>query len=402
MRSTDVADVAIIGAGIVGLATARALVRSRPDLRVTVVDKESAPAAHQTGHNSGVIHSGLYYRPGSLKARMTVEGARALEALAADYGIPYERCGKVVVATRQRELTMLDTLHERGSRNGVESRRISASELREREPHCAGIAALHVPSTGIIDYVAVCEVLRHIVEDAHGDVIFGAKVTGVQRTPTEIVISAGDAEIRCRRLVNCAGLQSDRVARLTGAKPGVQIVPFRGDYFEVIPERCSLVQNLIYPVPDPSFPFLGVHFTRMIGGGLECGPNAVLASGREAYAPGQMDMHDVVEVLRYPGFRRLARTYWRVGLGEVIRARSKWAFVRALQRLVPDIRATDLTKAPAGIRAQALRADGALVDDFVISSDAAVVNVLNAPSPAATACLPIGEHIASVVINGLD
>lgn len=366
-----------------------------------MLDKEQALAAHQTGHNSGVIHSGLYYRPGSLKARLAVAGARAMEEFADAHGIPYEQCGKVVVATSDTEVARLDALHERGLANGVPNRPLGTAELREREPHCAGIAALHVPSTGIIDYVAVCERLRDLVEAAGGTVRVGTAVTAVRHVGGEIVATTARGDYRCRTLVNCAGLQSDRVARMTGAEPDLQIVPFRGEYFEIVPARRHLVRDLIYPVPDPSFPFLGVHFTRMISGGLECGPNAVLALAREGYRWRDADLGDLAEIVGFSGFRKLARTYWRTGLGEIVRSLSKRAFVHALQRLVPDVREADLVRAPAGIRAQALRPDGELVDDFAIEVRGRVVNVLNAPSPAATASLLIGEHVARVVTESM-
>lgn len=391
------ADVAVVGGGIVGLATARSLVSRVPGVSIVVLDKETRLAAHQSGRNSGVIHSGLYYKPGSLKARMAVAGAREMERFAEEHGIPYERCGKLVVATREEELPALDALHERGEANGVPNRRIGVEELREREPHCAGITALHVPSTGIIDYTEVCRTLGGIVEEGGGRLELGREVVAMRNVGGEMVLSTEAEEYRVRTVVNCAGLQCDRVARMTGRDPRLRIVPFRGEYWEIVPERRDLVRDLIYPVPDPSFPFLGVHFTRTIGGGLECGPNAVLALAREGYTWREIDLGDLAEIVGYSGFRSLARRYWKTGAGEVLRSLSKHAFVRALQRLVPEVEVSDLMRVPAGIRAQALAPDGGLVDDFAIEIDGPVVDVLNAPSPAATASLLIGDHVAGIV-----
>lgn len=395
-------DVVVVGGGIVGLATAHAILERHPDRHVVVLEKEDRLAAHQTGRNSGVIHSGIYYAPGSFKARFAVAGARAMERFADAHGVAWEQCGKVIVATRDDEIPRLEALHERGLANGVPNSRISLDELAEREPFVQGVAALHVPSTGIIDYVGVCDALAAAITAAGGDVRCGARVDGFRRRDRDVVVDVdlggdGVGSFAARHVVNCAGLQSDRVAGLAGTDVDVRIVPFRGEYYELRPDARDLVRHLIYPVPDPEFPFLGVHFTRMIDGGRECGPNAVLALAREGYTWRQFDRRDLAETLRFPGFRTLARRHWRNGLGEMHRSLSKRAFVRALQRLVPAVTAADLEPAPSGIRAQALRVDGALVDDFAVADDGRVVNVLNAPSPAATAALPIGEHIAGLL-----
>ena len=326
-----------------------------------------------------------------------------MERFADEHGVAWERCGKVIVATRDDEVPRLEALHERGLANGVPNEPISLAELAEREPYVRGVAALHVPSTGIIDYVGVCDALAARITAAGGEVRCGARVDGFRRRDGDVVVDVdlggdGDGSFAARYVVNCAGLQSDRVARLAGDdEVDVRIVPFRGEYYELRPDARDLVRHLIYPVPDPEFPFLGVHFTRMIDGGRECGPNAVLALAREGYTWRQVDRHDLAETLRWPGFRTLARRHWRNGLGEMHRSLSKRAFVKALQRLIPAVTAADLEPAPSGIRAQALRADGALVDDFAVADDGRVVNVLNAPSPAATAALPIGEHIAGLL-----
>lgn len=396
MSRTDNA-VLVVGGGIVGLSTAVALTERFPGQPVTVVDKEVTLAHHQTGHNSGVLHSGLYYPPGSLKARLAVTGRRDMVSFCEHHGIAHDVCGKVVVATRQEELPLLDALHERGLANDVANTRIGPEELRECEPNAVGLAALHVPSTGIVDYRAVCAVMAELVEKGGGEIRLGTRVEAVQDCGTGLRVRTTTGDVDARYLVNCGGLQSDRIARSAGVDPALQIVPFRGEYYEFVADRRDIVRNLIYPVPDPSFPFLGVHFTRMIGGGMEVGPNAVLALAREGYRWRDVDRGDVAEVLRYRGFRKLARRYWRTGIGEMWRSVSKHAFVRALQRLVPSVRAGDLEPASAGVRAQALRPDGTLVDDFAIVEEGRCVHVLNAPSPAATASLPIGQTIVDLL-----
>ncbi len=387
--------VVIVGGGVVGLATARAIALGHPGLRVMVLEKEPHVARHQTGNNSGVIHSGLYYKPGSLKARFAVAGCREMAEYCRGHGIAHDICGKVVVATSAAEIPRLEELHRRGAANGIAGiERLDAAALREREPHAAGVAALFVPTTGIVDYVAVAVAMAGEVAKAGGEVRTGARVTGLARRGGDWIVSLADGEVRARWLVNCGGLQCDRLARMAGARPPVRIVPFRGEYYELKPERHHLVKSLIYPVPDPAFPFLGVHFTRMIGGGVEAGPNAVLSFKREGYTRTSFSLADTLETLAFPGFWRMAAKHWPMAMGEFHRSFSKRAFVRALQVLMPEIRAEDLREGGAGVRAQALRMDGGLVDDFAIDEAEGAVHVLNAPSPAATASLPIGREIA--------
>jgi L-2-hydroxyglutarate oxidase len=387
--------VVIIGGGIVGLSTAVALSNGPRPLRPVVLEKEPRLAQHQTGHNSGVIHSGIYYKPGSLKARFTVEGAREMVAFAQQHGIAYDICGKVVVATKPEELPRLEELQRRGTANGTPGlEMIGPERLREIEPHAAGLKALAVASTGIIDYVAVAERYAAIVAERGGVIRTGARVLAVHRDGSEWMIETAAGAERSPYLINCAGLHSDVMARLSGATPPVRIVPFRGEYYELVPARQHLVRSLIYPVPDPAFPFLGVHFTRMVHGGVEAGPNAVLSFKREGYRRTDFDLREAWDTLSYGGFWRLAAKYWRTGAGEFYRSFSKAAFVRALQRLLPELRMDDLHPAGAGVRAQAIDPFGALVDDFSIQTIGGVVHVLNAPSPAATASLPIGRHIA--------
>ncbi len=396
---SSVRDVAIVGGGIVGTATGMALAR-RGGVGVVVLEAESTLAAHQTGHNSGVIHSGLYYKPGSLKARNSVEGRRTLYRFCGEHGIPHERCGKIVVAVVPSELPALDELERRGRANGLEGlRRLRGEELKDYEPAVAGVAGLLVPDTGIVDYSAVTTAYAGVVAAAGGEVRTGTRVLQVLRRPGTLVLETTSGPIEARTLINCAGLQSDRVARLCGVDPGVTIVPFRGEYYEVVPERRSLVRNLIYPVPDPRFPFLGVHFTRMIGGGVEAGPNAVLAFRREGYTRTSFSPRDTAAMLAWPGFWRMVAKYWPMALGEWHRSFSSRAFVNALRRLVPELRAADVRRAGAGVRAQALDRQGRLVDDFRIVEAERMVHVLNAPSPAATASIAIGEAIAAMAVR---
>jgi (S)-2-hydroxyglutarate dehydrogenase len=387
------ADVAVIGGGIVGLATAYQLTRRFPGKRVVVLEKEAGLGRHQTGHNSGVLHSGIYYKPGSLRAINCREGKKAMEAFCAAEGVPYEICGKVIVAVSEAEVGALERIFERGQANGVRCEMIDKGRLAELEPHGAGVRAIHVPETGIVDYLAVCERLGARIRERGGEILERAAVTGMTMTTGGLVVhsTAGDVEARCA--VNCTGLQADRTTALSGRKPDFRIVPFRGEYYALRPEAQALCRNLIYPTPDPSFPFLGVHFTRLIGGGVECGPNAVLALAREGYKKTDVNFKDLADSLTYPGFLKLAARYWRTGLGEMWRSISKAAFVRALQRLVPDIRSEHLETAPAGVRAQAIAPDGTMIDDFLIEETDRVVNVCNAPSPAATASLNIGKLI---------
>lgn len=399
MENSTIYDVAIIGGGIVGMATAMALT-NQAHTRLIVLEAEDHLAAHQTGHNSGVIHSGIYYKPGSLKARNCVEGRLALYQFAEEHNIVHDRCGKVIVATEEKELPQLDNLYKRGVANGIEGiRRLSPEEIKEYEPHAAGIAGLHVPVTGIIDYKQVTACYGQIAEEGGATVVTSTRMVGLRKLPDELVIETNQGPIQCRNLVNCAGLQSDRVARMCGVDPGLQILPFRGEYYDLVPGRTNLVNNLIYPVPDPTFPFLGVHLTRMIHGGVDAGPNAVLAFKREGYQMFDISIRDVAEYATYLGFWRMAMKYWKTGFMEYYRSFSKKAFVHALQRLVPDLREEDVERSGSGVRAQALAPDGKLLDDFSIVEAEHMIHVLNAPSPAATASIAIGKSIAGMIIK---
>lgn len=391
-------DLAIVGGGIVGLATAYQFTRRWPDRRVVVFEKESQLAAHQTGRNSGVLHSGIYYKPGSLKAITCRAGKAELEQFCATENVRFERCGKVIVAVTEAELPGLEKLLERGKANGVGCTRIGPEQLREIEPHVSGIAAIQVPETGIVDYLGVCNRLASRARESGGAIVLNARVSSIVQRPEGILVRSSQGETIAQQVVNCGGLHSDRIALLTGVDPGARIVPFRGEYFCLRPRAHHLVRHLIYPVPDPRFPFLGVHFTRMIDGERECGPNAVPAFAREGYFKTDVDLGDLLQTATYPGFIRLALKHWKMGLGEMWRSASKAAFVRALRRLIPAIEADDLEPAPAGIRAQAVARDGSLVDDFLIRKVGRIVNVVNAPSPAATASLRIG----SLVVDELD
>ena len=389
------ADIALIGGGIVGLATAYTLVRDHA-VRVVVLEAETDVARHQTGHNSGVIHSGLYYKPGSLKAQNCTRGRTMLLDFCRAHGIAHEICGKVVVATREDELKPLQTLEERGRANGLDGvRRIGPAEIKEYEPECAGIAGLWVPQTGIIDFKDVAAVLARLIGEAGSEVRTGHRVVGIAVKADGMTMTcANGAEVTARHIINCAGLQSDRIARLAGVDPGVQIIPFRGEYYEIKPERHHLVRNLIYPVPDPRFPFLGVHFTRMVHGGVEAGPNAVLAFRREGYTRSSFSLRDSAQMAGYRGFWKMAGKHWKTGMGEFHRSFSKPAFVTALQRLLPALREEDLVPGGAGVRAQAVVPDGSLVDDFRIERADRMIHVLNAPSPAATSSLSIGATLS--------
>ena len=389
-------DVVVIGGGIVGLSTAHQLLLRRPDLSLAVLEKEPEPASHQSGHNSGVLHSGLYYRPGSLKAKLCREGKAEVERFADEHGIPYEHRGKVVVALDESELAPLAELERRGAANGVEGlRTIGRDELRELEPHVAGIRALHSPRTGVIDFRRVALAYADEVRARGGEILTGREVTAVRAhgAERELVTSAGP--VHARNVIACAGLYADRVAALTGDAPrDHRIVPFRGDYYTLRPEARSLVNGLVYPVPDPSFPFLGVHFTRQIDGGVVAGPNAVLALAREGYGRTDVRLRDVADVVSFPGFWRLAARNLRMGAAEVWRDVVKSAFVADMQRLLPEIRAADVDFGPSGVRGQALARDGSLADDFLLEGSSNVLHVLNAPSPAATASPAIGRYLA--------
>lgn len=389
-------DVAIIGAGIVGLATALKLVQNYR-LSLIILEAENQVAAHQTGHNSGVIHSGLYYKPGSLKALNCVAGREAMYRFCEENGIAHERCGKVVVATNPLEIPALNMLEERGIANGLDGiRRLTPEEIREIEPHVNGIDGLWVPQTGIVDYKDVSKTYAHLIEEAGGEIKTNSRVIGFSKDHNIIKLQTTSGEIEAKNLINCAGLRSDQIARLCGVEPGLQIIPFRGEYYEVIPEKEHLVKNLIYPVPDVRFPFLGVHFTRMVHGGVEAGPNAVLALKREGYKKSDISIPDMAFYGTYIGFWRMALKYWKMSISETYRSFNKRAFVRALQRLIPELQMEDVHPAGSGVRAQALSANGKLLDDFSIVEKPNQVHVLNAPSPAATASLSIGETIATM------
>ena len=387
-------DVVVVGAGIVGLASARAVQRRDPGAKVTVLDKEPALASHQTGRNSGVIHSGIYYPPGSNKAKMVATGRSMLLALLREHDLPHELCGKVIVATRPGELERLRDLASRAAEHGLRTRWLDRAGLREREPHTDGLAALLVPEAGIADYRSVCAALATAITANGGEVLVSSPVTSIHEHEDRVALTTDRGMISARTMINCAGLQSDRVAAMAGRTTGARIMAFRGEYFELIPRARALVRHLVYPLPDPAFPFLGVHFTRMIDGGVHAGPNAVPALAREGYSWRSVNGADLAEILRDRGSWSLARKYWRTGAGEIHRSLSKAAFVRALQRLVPEIVAEDLIPSPAGVRAQAIRPDGSLVDDFAFADGPRSVHVVNAPSPAATASLAIAEEIA--------
>lgn len=389
-------DVCIVGAGIVGLATARALLQRAPGSNVIVLEKENSVSAHQTGHNSGVIHQGIYYKPGSLKAESCVRGARQMIEFCARNEIPFQRVGKVIVATDEQELSRLDMLYERAQSNGVPMvRKITREELREFEPHAAGIAAIHSPNTAIVDYKLVAEKMRAEIEQQGGTVQTNARVIRIETRGDANVIITPHADYEARYLVNCAGLYADTVARMGGIETPIRIIPFRGEYFFLKPTAHSLVRGLIYPVTDPQLPFLGVHFTRTIHGAVEAGPNAVFAFAREGYGWTRVSARETMQTLTFNGFWRMAAQWWKTGAFEFYRSLSKRAFVHSLQKLVPEIRASDLERGGAGVRAQAVNASGELLDDFCFVELPRALHVLNAPSPAATASLAIGEYIAA-------
>lgn len=388
------ADYAIVGAGLTGLATALALKHAEPDAGVVVVEKEPGPARHQSGRNSGVIHSGIYYKPGSLKAKFSVAGARRLVEFCDEHGIDYEICGKVIVATDENELPRLAALEERARANGVEVRRLTSDELREREPAVRAVAALAIPGTGIVSFPRVADAMLSKLKQSGADVRFDTRVTGIYNGGAEIVAETTSGDVKARFLVNCAGLHADRLARLDGVVPPARIVPFRGEYYVLRQGKRHLVRNLVYPVPDPAFPFLGVHLTRAIDGSVHAGPNAVLSLKREGYRKRDFNLRDAVSATTYRGFWRLAARHGAEGMRELHRSISKHAFVRSLQRLVPELDAGDIEPAEAGVRAQALLPDGRLADDFLIVRGTRSLHLLNAPSPGATSSLVIGETLA--------
>jgi L-2-hydroxyglutarate oxidase LhgO len=386
-------DLIVIGGGIVGLATAYRFLERFPGKSVIVLEKEATIARHQTGRNSGVLHTGIYYRPGSLKAQNCRAGKLAMEEFCQREQIPFILCGKIIVAVDESELPRMELLLERGAANGVVCERIGPEQIRELEPHATGIAAIHIPEAGVVDYAQVARRLCELIERQGSRIVTSARARAIRRDANHAIVETTAGEFAGRQVVNCAGLQSDRVTRLSGVRPSAMIVPFRGEFYELRPEAHHLVRMLIYPVPDPRYPFLGVHFTRRINGRVECGPNAVLAFAREGYRNTTVNARDLIETLAYPGFWRLAGRYWRIGADEMWRSFSKRAFVRALQRLVPAIESQHLDWAPAGVRAQAVSRNGEMLDDFVIDETDRVVNVENAPSPAATASLNIGRLV---------
>ena len=389
-------DVVVVGAGIVGLATALKLLRRSPDLRLAVVEASDRVAAHQTGHNSGVVHAGLYYAPGSLKARLCRSGKEQLEQYAAERGIPIERCGKLVVALDQGERPRLEALAARATANGVPGLELLGRDaLREREPHAAGVAALWSPTTAIVDFERVAQAMASDVRDARGTIELARPVTAIRGRASVIVLETPRGPVLTRHLITCAGVQADRVARMTGYRSAARMVPFRGDYFTLTPYARHLVRGLIYPLPDPRFPFLGVHFTRRIDGAVWAGPNAVLALARDGYRRRDLNVRDLAGTLAQPGFARLAARHWRMGAAEMARDWSKRLFLRSLRRLVPELQLDHLAPGPSGVRAQLLERDGTLVDDFVLGGEGRILHVLNAPSPAATASLAIGDELAA-------
>ena len=395
-------DIAIIGAGIVGLATALDLVR-RFRVSITILEAETKIAQHQTGHNSGVIHAGLYYKPGSEKARNCAEGREAMFRFCAEHGLPHERCGKLVVATEEREVPALDELLRRGIANGLDGvRKLSGPELREHEPHVAGLAGLFVPQTGIVDYKLVAQKYAQLIERAGGQIRTDARLVAIHRRGDELTLQTTQGELACKQLINCGGLQADRVARMCGLDPGVVVIPFRGEYYSLVPDKRALVKGLIYPVPDPRFPFLGVHFTRTVHGEVEAGPNAVLAFRREGYSRWSFSARDMWELMWYPGFWRMAGKHWRTGMSEMIRSFRKKSFYLSLKRLIPELQMDDIHPFGSGVRAQAVERSGALVDDFRFVQAERMIHVLNAPSPAATASLSIGRTIAEMAARQWD
>ena len=391
--------VALIGGGLVGLASAYAISKRWPDARIEVLEKEDRVAVHQSGRNSGVIHSGIYYTPGSMKAVLCREGRSQLVRFCRDHHVSFETCGKVIVAVGQGEVSRLDAIFRRGQENGIRCIMLSPGELSEIEPYARGVKAIHVPDAGIVDFSAVANRLKEILLEMGHQVTTGAPVTALKQLEDRVLVTTDGSSRRYDLMINCAGLHSDRIARMAGADPGMQIVPFRGVYYELREEAQKFCQNLIYPVPDPAYPFLGVHFTRTIDGRIEVGPNAILATGREGYSLSQVSARDLIEAVRFRGFRQMARAHWRKGVVEIRRTLSKRAYVRALRTMVPEISVDDLIGCRSGIRAQAIREDGSMVDDFVFVEQPNMLHVCNAPSPAATACLAIGEAVADRVAD---
>lgn len=393
-------DYIIIGGGIVGLSVASALIEANPGVKLAVMEKEEKLATHQTGHNSGVIHSGIYYTPGSLKARLAKEGNKRMTSFCEIHGIPYEKCGKVIVATSENERILLKNLYNRGLKNGLKIRKISREELLELEPHVQGLEAIHVPMAGIVNYQSVCEVLGNIIRNQGGEIFLNTEAKVIKEFEDEVSVETNHQLFQGRMLINCAGLQSDRIAKLAGYKLDMKIVPFRGEYYQLSENKKHLVKNLIYPVPNPNFPFLGVHFTRMIDGTIDVGPNAVLSLNREGYKKMSFNLQDATETLTYSGFWKLATNYMKEGMGEMVRSFYKKKFVEGARKLIPSLEEKDLVSGPAGIRAQALKDDGSLVDDFYIVHGKRSIHICNAPSPAATASLEIGKEVVKMLTLG--
>ncbi|RXM37907.1 L-2-hydroxyglutarate oxidase [Chryseobacterium sp. CH21] len=391
-------DIVIVGAGLVGLATAYQAKLKNPDSKILILEKEKDVALHQSGHNSGVIHSGIYYKPGSLKATNCIEGYNSVINFAEKYGIKYDLCGKIIVATSQEELPLLDNIYKRGVDNGLQNLKyLSREEFREIEPHCEGIKAIKVPQTGIIDYPGVAKKIKELFEELGGEVKFNNEVKNIRNTNSEVIVTTSQSEFRAKKLISCAGLYSDKITKMTNEKNDVIIIPFRGEYYKIKDEKKHLVKHLIYPVPDPNFPFLGVHFTRMIDGNIEAGPNAVLAFRKEGYKFFDFDFNETMQTLTWPGFRKIVAKYGKTGMGEVHRSLSKSAFTKALQKLMPEIQESDLVTGGAGVRAQACDRNGALIDDFDIVKNGNIIHVRNAPSPAATSCFAIGNKISELI-----
>ena len=391
--SSETEDVIIVGGGIVGLATAYQLSIRFPELRTLVLEKESKVAAHQTGNNSGVLHSGIYYKPGSLKAKNCRIGKEAMERFCEEYGVPYDICGKVIVAVDDSEVERLENIYKNGQANGVRCEIIGPERLNELEPHTSGVQAIYVPESGIVNYRKACEKMVELIEAKGGRVLMDTRVHGVEKRQGEVVVQTTQGDFKSKYMINCAGLHCDRVAKKTGHKPEAPIIPFRGEYYELKPEWEHLCKNLIYPVPDPKFPFLGVHFTRMVDGGIECGPNAVLAFAREGYRKRDISLRDLSQILTNMGFLRMASRHWKTGMGEMWRSFSKRAFVKALTKLIPEISTDKLVRGRSGVRAQAIERDGNLAYDFLFQDSPGIINVCNAPSPAATSALNVGNII---------
>jgi L-2-hydroxyglutarate oxidase len=396
-------DIAIIGAGIVGLAVGLQLTRKNPDLKVIVLDKENEVASHQTGHNSGVIHSGLYYKPGSLKARLCVEGSAAMIRFCKEHAIPYDVCGKIIVATEEREIPNLNELLRRGRANGVSGlRELNPEQIHEIEPNAAGLRGIHVPTAAITDFKIVSGKYAELIKEDGGEVLTGSGVTRIVRDADGIILETSSGTVHARFAVNCAGLQSDLIAKMAGANLGLRIVPFRGEYFELVPAKQHLIKGLVYPVADPRFPFLGVHFTKRIHGGVEAGPNAVLSLKREGYTRTSFDLSDTLSTASFSGFWKMASRHWKSGMGEVYRSWNKQAFTRALQKLLPSLTDEDIQPAGSGVRAQALDSRGSLLDDFHFVYQDRILHVCNVPSPAATASLLIGREIVTMLESNAD